>query len=134
MTDHPDEEQLDKSYAAIDEAARRRRKSSVIETSFIAGAAILVAISTIFSAWNTFELRKINKDAAEIRGILLLGTECVVEQMAEHRSLNALGHRADASHHGYTYPIEPGNEPPVVPGVLENVCKTFLHTTTTSRP
>lgn len=132
MTDHPDEELLDKSYAAIDEAARQRRKSSIIETSLIAGAAILVAISTVFSAWNTFELRKINHDAAEVREIILLGTECIVEQLSEHRHLNALGHRADAAHHGYTYPIAPENEPPNVPGVLENVCKTFLATTTST--
>ena len=132
MSDHPDDEKLDDAHAAAMQAARERQRTSIVEMSLVAGAAILIAVSTIFSAWNTFELRRLSQNEVEIRKIILLGTECIVEQLAEHRHLNALGHRADSGHHGYTYPIAPDTEPPVVPGVLENVCKIFLQTTTTS--
>lgn len=130
--EHPDDEKLDESHAAITRSRRQRQQSSIVEMTLVAVAAILISVSTAFSAWNTFELRRINQDAVEIRKIILLGTECLVEQLSEHRNLNALGHRADAAHHGYTYPIAPENEPPVVPGVLERICQTFLQTTTTS--
>lgn len=133
MDDRTDE-QLDQSYAAIARAARERQRSSIVEMSLVAGAAILIAVSTAFSAWNTWELRKLTQEGVETRKIILLGTECVVEQLSEHRHLNGLAHRAAAKDHGYTYPIAPDNEPPVVPGVLENVCKAFLHTTTSTNP
>lgn len=134
MSDHPDDERLDESHAAMTRATRRRQRSGIVEMSFVAGAAVLIAVSTMFSAWNTFELRRLTQEGVETRRIILLGTECVVAEAAEHRELNALAHRAAAKDHGYTYPIPPESEPPAIPGVLENVCKTFLHTTTTSRP
>ena len=134
MTEHPDDERIDEAHADMTRATRRRQRTGVVEMSFVAGAAVLIAVSTMFSAWNMFELRKLHQASLEERQLIRLGTECIVEQLSEHRHLTGLAHRAGADHHGYTYPIAPDNEPPVVPGVLENVCKTFLHTTTTSRP
>lgn len=134
MSDHPEDERIDDSYAAIAQATRQRQRSSIVEMTLVAVAAILISVSTAFSAWNTFELRKLHDVQVEERRLILLGTECLVEQMAQHRHLNALGHRADAAHSGYSYPIAPESEPPVIPGVLEEVCRIFLQTTTTSRP
>lgn len=134
MSDHPDDEKLDDSYAAMTQATRRRQWVGVIETSLIAGAAVLISISTVFSAWNTFELRKLAQEGIQTREIILLGTECIVQQLSEHRHLTGLAHRAGADHHGYVYPIPPESEPAVVPELLANVCGIFLHTTTTSRP
>lgn len=132
MNEHPDDAKLDEAHFALTESMKERQRTSVVEMSLVAGAAVLIALSTMFSAWNTFELRRLTQDAAEVRKIILLGTECIVEQLAEHRHSTALVHREDAGHHGYPYPILPENEPPVVPGVLEHVCKTFLQTTTST--
>lgn len=134
MTDHPDDEKLDESHAAMTQATRERQRNSSIVTVLVAVAAVMVSASAVLSAWSLSELRKLAQEEVRTREIILLGTECVVEQFSEHRNLTALGHRADAAHHGYTYPIAPENEPPVVPGVLENVCKLFLHTTTSTNP
>lgn len=132
MSDPPEDEELDKSHAALTQAAKKRQRNSSVITALVAVAAIMVSASAVPSAWSLAEIQKLNRRALEDRRLILLGTECQVEQFSEHRHLTALGHRADAAHHGYTYPIAPDNEPPVVPEALENVCKTFLHTTTTS--
>lgn len=133
-TVNPEDEQLDKTHAAMTRATRRRQQNSSIVTLLVAMAAVMVCASAVLSAWNLTEIQKLNRDAAEIRRINLLGTECIVEQLSEHRHLTALAHRAAATDHGYTYPIAPENEPPNVPGILENVCKTFLATTTSTNP
>lgn len=132
MTDS--EGSLDEAHAALTRATRQRQRNSSIVTVLVAVAAIMVCASTVFSAWSLSEIQKLNRRALEDRRLILLGTECIVEQFSEHRVLTASGHRADATHHGYTYPIPPENEPPVVPGALENVCKVFLHTTTSTNP
>lgn len=134
VADHPDDEKLDDSHAAMTEATRQRQRTGIVEMSLVAGAAILIAVSTMFSAWNTFELRKLHKTSLEERQLIRLGTECMVAELSDHRHLTGLAHRANAADHGYTYPIAPDSEPPVIPEVLESVCKVFLQTTTTSRP
>ena len=134
MADHPDDEKLDDSHAAMTEATRRRQRSGIVEMSFVAGAAVLIAVSTVFSAWNMFELRKLAQEEVRTRQIILLGTECLVEQLAEHRHLTGFAHRTGADHHGYAYPISPEQEPPPVPGQLERSCAMFITSTTTSRP
>lgn len=135
MAEHPDDEKLDTTYAAVTKAAEQRQRSSIVEMSLVAGAAILITVSTIFGAWNTFELRELQQDQIEDRQLILLGTECIVEQLFEHRHLTGLAHQANATHHDYVYPIPPEKEPPVIPEVLAQVCQMFIHTTTsTSRP
>lgn len=129
---HPDDEKLDQDYAAMTENRRRGQRSTTVELSLVAVATVLITASTVFSAWNVFELRKLAQEEVKTRETILLGTECIVEQLAEHRHLNALGHRADAAHQGYSYPISPEEEPPPTVGQLERSCGMFIHTTTTS--
>lgn len=132
---HPDDEELDRSHAAMTASTKQRQRSSIVEMSLVAGAAVLIAVSTMFSAWNTWELRRLAEQGAETRDIILEGTKCLVEQLAEHRHLNAIGHRAAAKDHGYKYPIPPEEEPPPVPGQLQKSCAKFINSTTsTSSP
>lgn len=132
MSRHPDDRALDDSYAAITESTRRRQHAGIVEMSFVAAAAVLISVSTAFSAWNTFELRNLAKEEVETRQTILEGTECLVEQLAEHRHSNALGHRADAAHHGFVYPIPEEEEPAPVPGQLATSCERFITSTTTT--
>lgn len=132
MPDHPDDSKLDKEHAALTKATRRRQRSGTVEMSLVVGAAVLVAVSTVFSAWNTFELRELRQEEIRDREIIQLGTECVVEQLSIHRHMTGLAHRAAAAAAGYTYPLAEGDEPPVIPGVLDDVCEVFLHTTTST--
>lgn len=127
---HPDDRLLDDSYAAMVESRLRRRRTGVVEMSFVAGAAVLISVSTAFSAWNTFELRTLAAEEMETRRTILEGTECLFEQLAEHRFSNSIGHRAAADHHRYGYPVSPGDEPQPVPGRLEKSCERFITTTT----
>lgn len=130
---HPDDGKLDDSYAALTEATRRRQRSGIVEMSFVAAAAVLIAVSALFNAWNTFELRKINQAAAESRRLTMLGTECLVQQLAAQRQQSALAHQAEAAHLGYPYPLLPESAPPVVPETLEKACAAFITSTTTTR-
>lgn len=144
MSDHSADQ---RSQDRFTEMTRVAKRSQVFGISVIVVAALLVAvISTAVSVWNVTELHHLNNDtrqllkndvvdnvAREVQTALeqrqrefdTPSLRCILEQLSEHRHLNALAHRAEAGVHGYSYPIPPDEEPPPVSDA-ETVCAPFF--------
>lgn len=146
MTDTP-EAQEERSQGRFAVAAASAERSQRLGVAIIIALAALVAIvSSAVSVWNTTELRQLSRDTREIlrnelpiaaaievekklrereREFGAASVRCLLEQLSEHRHLNALAHRADARANGYSYPIPPEEEPPPVSHAA-TVCEPFL--------
>lgn len=139
-----DDERSQDRFAEMTRVAARSQR---LGTGIIIALAVMVAVvSSLVSAWNTIELRQLSQDTRKLlrnelpraaalevekklkereREFGTASTRCVLEQLSEHRHLNAVAHRAEAEAHGYSYPVPPTEEPPPVdPGA--SVCEPFL--------
>lgn len=131
-------------FAQAATAAKRSQQLGI--GILIALAALVAVVSSAVSAWNTTELRQLSRDTRELlsnelplaaalevekklkereREFGAASVRCLLEQLSEHRHLNALAHRAEARASGYTYPIPPEEEPPPV-STAGTVCEPFL--------
>lgn len=76
---------------------------------------------------SSLEFRKaLQGDIAELKASLLEATNCIIEQLAEHRDSNETAHRINAMKHGYVYEPPPGEVPPPIPAQLKAACDEFL--------
>ena len=139
-----DDERSRDRFAELTRVAARSQR---LGTGIVLALAVVVAVvSSAVSAWNTIELRQLTRDTRELlRNELPLAAalevekklkererefgntsvRCLLEQLSEHRHLNALAHRAEAAKLGFTYPVPPEEEPPPVSDA-DTVCEPFL--------
>lgn len=61
-----------------------------------------------------------------VRDKILDATNCITEQLAEHRQANETAHELEAHQHGYLYSPPAGTIPPPVPEQLRAACRPFI--------
>ena len=134
-----DEQTRDRFAEMTRIAARSQRFGTVL----VVVVALIVAVgSSVVSVWNTMALRTLTEDTRRLlhndltREIDVVlekrerefgspSVRCLLEQLSEHRHLNALAHRAEAAEHGFSYPVPPDEEPPPVSDA-DTVCARFF--------
>lgn len=76
---------------------------------------------------SSLEFRRAQRaDLDQLQAGLAEATNCIIEQLAEHRDSNETAHRINAMKHGYLYEPPPGEVPPPVPAQLKAACDEFL--------